>query len=93
MQKIALDRTKLLLDFTEKFRVSKVCEDWVDKQKDNVHIVQWLEDIGKLHLLVSSALADEDEAVTAEKVEDLKGARGFLLAKKSNFAESLQCGS
>ena len=89
MQKIALGRTKLLLDFTEKFRASKVCEDWVDKQKDNVHIVQWLEDIGKLHLLASSALADEDEAVTAEKVEDLKGARGFLLAKKSNFAESL----
>ncbi|CAE6935236.1 unnamed protein product [Symbiodinium sp. CCMP2592] len=89
MQKVALDRMKLLLDFIDNFKASNVCEDWSDKQKDNVRIVQWLEDISRLHLLVSSALTDEGEAVTAEKVEELKGARNLLLNKKSNFAESM----
>ena len=86
---MALDRTRQLLSFLDGFRGSKVCEDWAEHQKECVQIVQWLDDISKLHMLASSALADEGEAITVEKVDELKASRNQLLAKKSNFAESM----
>ncbi|CAE7222861.1 unnamed protein product [Symbiodinium sp. CCMP2456] len=89
MQNVAVDRTKLLLSFIDGFKQSKVCEDWAEHQQDCVQIVQWLDDISKLHILACSAIADEGEATTADKVEELKASRSHLLAKKNNFAESM----
>ena len=85
---MALDRTKQLLDFISGFQ-SKTFDDWVENHKDNVQLMQWLDDVAKLHILTVSVLQQEEEALTGEKLDELKNARNHLLSKKSSLVESM----
>ncbi|CAE7275864.1 unnamed protein product [Symbiodinium microadriaticum] len=88
IQQLALDRTKQLLDFISGFQ-SKTFDDWVENHKDNVQLMQWLDDVAKLHILTVSVLQQEEEALTGEKLDELKNARNHLLSKKSSLVESM----